>query len=156
MNTLNKLKTMNNMKNALLGLSLMTITAITFVSCDDEKVVPTDEIPSTSQTFLDRYFEGYSIDRVEKEGTTYSVSLEGGVEVDFNGNGEWIEVDGADGVAIPTDFILDPIVTYIADQYPNEKINGIEKNVSGYDVDLLTQEVDLLFDMDGKFTGIDR
>lgn len=143
------------MKKTVLGLSLM-IATVAFVSCDDEKVVPVNEIPATSQAFLDTYFDGYSINKVEKEGTQYSVSLQGGVEVDFNAQGDWTEVDGSDGVVIPTGFILEPIVAYVMGEYPNDKINGIEKKVSGYDVDLLAEDLDLLFDLDGKYTGIDR
>ena len=78
------------------------------------------------------------------------------IEVDFNINGEWTEVDGADGVAIPTTYILPQILAYVEDNYPQDALNSIEKKSNGFDVDLLRQDVELVFDQQGTFVRVDR
>lgn len=147
------------MKKTLFGLSLLAIVSFTTVSCDDDKVISEAELPKNSQNFISEYFGGQPYSRVEKEGRNYSVKLgERGsqIEVDFDADGNWIEVDGDDGVRIPTGFISPKIVAYVEDNYPNDGINGIEKNVPGFDVDLVVSDIDLIFNTTGDFVREDR
>jgi hypothetical protein len=143
------------MKTKLIGLSILAVISLTTFSCDDDKEIQAVDLPATSSTFLSTYFNGVKILRVEKEGSKYAVDLENKIEVDFNENGEWTEVDGQDGVTIPTGFILPNIVEYVTTTYPDNSINGIEKKTGGYDVDLMKQDIDLIFDQDGDFVRVD-
>ena len=143
------------MKTKLLGMSILAVVSMATFSCDDDKEIQTVDLPETASTFLSTYFNGVKTVRVEKEGSNYAVDLENKIEVDFNGNGEWIEVDGPDSVAIPTGFILPKIVDYVGTTYPANTINGIEKKADGYDVDLVKQDIDLIFDKDGGFVRVD-
>ena len=148
------------MKKTLLGLSLLAMISFTTVSCDDDdKVISDAELPKTSQDFIASYFGGSAYSRVEKEGKNYSVKLgERGkqIEIDFDAQGNWTEVDGDDGVYIPTAFILDNIVKYVGDTYPNDGINGIEKIPAGFEVDLVVSDIDLIFNSEGAFVRQDR
>jgi|SRR5690606_34840188 len=153
------------MKKTLFGLSLLAMVSFATVSCDDDKVISESELPKTSQNFISEYFSGQTYSRVEKDGRNYSVKLgERGsqIEIDFDADGNWVEVDGDNGVYIPTSFILPNIVAYVADNYPspapNESkvnINGIEKKAQGFEVDLVTSDIDLVFDANGEFVRQD-
>lgn len=147
------------MKKTLFGLSLLAMVSCTVVSCDDDKVISEEELPKNAQDFISEYFGGQSYSRVEKDGRSYSVKLgEAGsqIEVDFDADGNWVEVDGNDGVYIPTGFILPEIVVYVEDNYPEDGINGIEKTASGFEVDLVVLDTDLIFDASGDFVREDR
>lgn len=155
------------MKKALFGLSLLAMVSFSMISCDDDDdIISEGELPQNAQNFIAEYFGGQSYSRVEKEGKSYSVELgERGsqIEVDFNADGEWTEVDGDDGIYIPTGFILPKIVAYVEDNFPSSaphadkvNINGIEKKSPGFEVDLVTSGADLVFDNNGDFVREDR
>jgi len=143
------------MKRTIFGASILAVLAFTIISCDDDKVVSDTQLPDASKVFLSAYFNGVDIIRVEKEGTNYSVNLANKVEVDFSSSGEWLEVDGDNGVIIPVGFINPKIVDYVANNYPDNSFNGIEKNINGYDVDLIQGNIDLFFDLEGNFVRLD-
>ena len=144
------------MRRTILGTALLAVLGFTIISCDDDDtIIPHKELPVVSKAFLNTYFNGVDIIHVEKEGANYSVNLASKVEIDFNSDGEWIELDGENGVTIPTGFINPKIVNYVTKNYPDNGFNGIEKNINGYDVDLVQNNVDLIFDMDGNFLRLD-
>lgn len=135
------------------------LALFTLVSCDKETNIQSGDLPSAASTFLSTYFADMGIANTKKEkegifGREYSVRLEDGTEIDFDKDGDWIEVDGAGNSPIPTGFILDPIVAYVAEHYPNTAISSIEKERNGFDVEL-TNGVDLEFDTNGTFERVD-
>lgn len=154
------------MKKTLFGLSLLAMVSFATVSCDDDKVIPEGELPQNSQNFISEHFAGQSYSRIEKDGRNYSVKLgERGsqIEVDFDANGNWVEVDADDHIHLPTGFINSSIVGYVKTNYPvpapNEaqsNINSIEKKASGFDVDLVAPDIDLIFDTNGNFVRVDN
>lgn len=154
------------MKKALFGLTLLTMVSFTMVSCDDDKVIPEGELPQNSKNFISEHFGGQSYSRIEKDGRNYSIKLgERGsqIEIDFDADGNWIEVDGDDHMHLPTGFIDAKIVDYVKTHYavpaPNEaksNINSIEKKASGFDVDLVAPDIDLIFDTKGDFVRVDN
>ena len=113
----------------------------------DVPTVPsTGTIPETSSNFLKQYFAGVKVIKIEKGRYGVEVDLENGVDVDFDQNGNWKKVDARDGQALSnTDFIPQSIRDYIAKNYPNNLINGIEKKTSGYEVELVGVEKDIYF-----------
>src|SRR5215217_7007166 len=87
--------------------------AFTAISCskdDDhsESLIQQGELASEARTFVDTYFSGSQVLRVEKDTRStdeyYEIYFEGGIVVDFNQSGKWTEVDG-NNQAIPTGFI---------------------------------------------------
>lgn len=137
----------------------MTV-AFAATSCEKEEVVSPEELPAEGQAFLSDHFAGINVVRVEKEknrteGTEFEARLENGIVVKFDKNGNWDDVDAPDTVAIPTSFILTPVVEYVAAEYPDTEINGIDKEPHGFDVEL-TNGLDLEFDTEGKFIRIDQ
>lgn len=66
-------------------------------------------LPPKSQEILVVHFPREVIATVEKEDDgEYEVKLQNGVEIEFDSNGEWEEIDGHRGV-IPATFILEVV-----------------------------------------------
>ncbi len=147
------------MKKLLFTLTAILSFGILFISCDKEEVIQADQLPKEANTFLNTHFNGVKILQVEKEkeglsGTEYKAILASGVQVKFDKNGDWTEVESNNNTAISTGFILAPIVKYIIENYANSGIKSIEKEKHGFDVELVN-DIDLVFDKEGKFLRVD-
>jgi len=148
------------MKKIILKLSLLLAVAFIAVSCEKEELIDVNNLPAVANTFLNDHFKDVKVLSVTREkealsGTEYQVLLNNGVEVKFDKNGDWTEVEARENTAaIPTSFILTPIVNYVKDNYENTGINSIDKEKHGFDVEL-TNGLDLVFDKEGKFLRID-
>jgi len=84
---------MKHLRLPLLALfSLMMLT-----SCDDEKVITVAELPPAAQTFVGQTYATQTIVVVKKEtelfSTKYKVMLDNGMEIEFDKNGQPIDVD---------------------------------------------------------------
>lgn len=147
------------MKKVILNAVVVMLAVFTMTSCDKEQNIQPGDLPSAASTFLSTYFSDLSISHAKKEkdglfGREYTVYLEDGTEIDFDKNGNWIDVDGAGNNPIPTGFILESIVAYVAEKYPSADITAIERNRTGFEVEL-TNGMDLEFDKNGNFTRVD-
>lgn len=146
------------MRNIVLGISTLFMVVL-FASCEKEEMIGMDGLPAAGASFLNEHFSDIVVSNVKKEkdglsGTEYTAYLQNGVQVKFDKNGNWEEVDAPDNMAIPTSFIPGKIVAYIAEHYPSAEINSIDKERNRYDVEL-TNGLDLEFNSDGDFVRID-
>lgn len=148
------------MKKLLLALTVLLSFATLTMSCDKESVVTEDQLPQSASQFLNENFKGVKILSVveEKEGLSgkeFDVLLDNGIEIKFDKNGQWLDIDAkADTATLPDNLIPTAIRDYVKQNYTNAGINSIEKEKHGYDVEL-TNGLDLVFDKDGKFVRID-
>ena len=110
------------MKKSLLKIltaSLLAFTAVSMPSCSDkddngvENIITFNKLPEAAQKFINTYFNGYTILKIDKETqgsvTVYEVYLEDGYAVDFNNAGNWIEVNAPENMSIP-DGIVPPVI----------------------------------------------
>ncbi len=168
------------MKKKLITLMLLSATTFVFsswktishveqtidglVSVDLADVDPLDQtqrgIPLKATSFLSDHFSGVAIRKVkvkkyatEAAQKKYEVKLINGVEVDFNSDGDWLEVDG-NHQAIPNAILPKNVAHYIKNNYPNSAVEKIEKEATKYEVELLNG-IDLEFDLQGNFLRID-
>ena len=148
------------MKKLILAFTILFSIATLTMSCNKETVVTEDQLPSTASQFLNQHFNNVKILSIveEKEGLSgkeYDVLLDNGIEIKFDKNGEWLDIDAkADTTSLPESLIPASINSYVKQNYANAGINSIEKEKHGYDVEL-TNGLDLVFDKDGKFVRID-
>lgn len=149
------------MKKLVLKLTMLLAVAFTVMSCEKEELIQADNLPTKSTAFLNQYFKDARVLSVKKEtegifGVEYDVVLDNGIDVKFDDKGDWREVEAKidTNPLSTTDFILAPIVSYVGAEFPSSAINGIEKEKTGYDVEL-TNGIDLKFDLDGKFQRLD-
>ena len=148
----------------LFSIIMLTIgVGIVITACDiDEELISTDELPLNSKSFLNTYFNSAKIILAEKDIENssrweYEVKLDNGIEISFDGQGEWQNVESRnDHKALPNyEFIDTIILDYVLTNYPEAGINGIDRQINGFDVEL-TNGVDLEFNSEGNFLRIDR
>jgi len=152
------------MKRIILSVAAVIAVATATVSCnsDDnnttETIIQEAELPVQAKSFIDSYFGGYTVLRIERDTRSveeyYEVHLTDGTQIDFDKEGIWTEVDG-NGRAIPTGFINPQIVAYITANHPTTSVESIGKEVYGFDVDLLNN-LDLRFNGNGDFLGMEN
>jgi hypothetical protein len=149
------LVTFLHMKNSFLVFSLI-IVSIAFISCDDDKIVNERDLPAIAQAFLQAHFPDATVNLVEKDFDSYDVHLSNGFEVEFTKSGVWDDVKNY-AVSIPASILaLIPggINEYVATNYPNQFMVGVNKERYGFDIDLNTG-IELEFNTDGTFRRID-
>lgn len=151
------------MKNVFLTTIALVTLSFTGISCssDDnnnssESIIQYAELSTDCKTFVETYFSGYEIQKIEKDTRSideyYEIYLVGGIQIDLNQSCQWTEVDG-ENQAIPTGFINTNIVNYVTTNYPTTAIESIEKKTYGFDVDLVN-DTELRFDTEGTFLGL--
>ncbi len=142
------------MKKILLNVWVTAIAiSLMAFSCEkDADLISYQSLPNSAQSFIGQYFSNTTVIKTEAESNGgYSVDLSNGTEIDFNSTGNWVKVDARDGQTLSnTDFILSNIVKSIAQNYPQNPINGIEKKNNGYEVELVGVAEDIYFDANGN------
>lgn len=157
-------------KSIFLPFVFLLMFAISSASCSNEDVnenettITINDLPSTAQAFLNKYFHGYNVVKIEKDVETditiYEVELEEGFEVFFNGTGEWQQVVAPYGKTLPTGFIPEQVMATLDQRFPGYGINQVNTTGQGYKVELSDNQggasIDVFFDMSGEITGIDQ
>lgn len=149
------------MKRTFLATVLSIVFALVAVAChsSDEKEIGYTELPVQAQQFVKQYFSSATYTYVEKEKDNgkweYEATLSDGTKIDFNNKGEWKSVD-CKFSALPSGIIPDVIAADIAKRYPSQQPCKIEKEIGGYEIDILG--FDLYYSNAGKFirAEIDR
>ncbi|WP_394774159.1 PepSY-like domain-containing protein [Flavobacterium sp.] len=126
----------------------------------NEVVVNPTTLPATAQTFLSTHFPAVTVILAEKQnnasinGSIYDVSLSNGFEIDFDINGNWIDIDG-NNQAIPVALIPEKIRTYVTSNYPNQFVTSIDNERTYTEIEL-SNNLELVFDLQGNFLRIDQ
>jgi len=150
------------MKTYFYIVSMLLGFVILFAACNkDEKHADSTTLPLLVNTFLSDHFADAKILTISKEndflsGTEYKISLNNGIQIDFDKIGNWekVKTETAKG-NIPTSFILPMIVSYIQTNYPSFFIKSIEREKSTFEVEL-SNDVELTFDKEGNFLTIEE
>lgn len=144
-------------KMKVLGL-LLFLSSLAMLGCDDEKTIGYDELPGTARTFIERYFPGQGIAHVQREkddgGRQYEVTLDDGTELQFDGSGNWYEVDCKFSV-LPSGILPETIDGHLAANYPNVTAYKAERQVGGYEVSV-GGGLELIYAADGTFVREQR
>lgn len=111
-------------------------------------------LPVAAQTVLKNNFKSeVSIVKIEKSFgriSEYEVIMTDGAEITFDKDGNWESVEVSARKSVPDGFVPKAISDYVKKNQPGQKIIGIEKERSGYEVEL-TNGVDMKFDKAGNF-----
>ena len=145
------------MKKILFTVALATATLLGLQSCEkNDEFLAQENLPATSQTFLQENFPTATIQSVIKEYDdftyTFKVILSDGTLLEFRKNGEWKEIENRTS-GVPTTAIPTKIVSYLTENYSANFVVDIEHD-RGYDVEL-DNGLDLDFDSGGNFLRID-
>lgn len=134
----------------------LTIVASTFlfIACKENRnFIKVSDIPSTGQSIVNEHFSDLRVAHTEKETDgSYEIEFTNGIKIDFDANGNWKNVDAADGQPLTrTGFIPESIVLFLEQKYPQNAINGIERKTNGYEVELLKTTREIVFDLEGNY-----
>ena len=146
------------MKKLLLMLGLVLgVTAA--ASAKDTYAHDDSVLPEAARTTIANNFKSkVSVVKIDKDFgriSEYEVILTDGTEISFDRNGNWENVETNNSKAVPAGFIPKAVSEYVAKNQPGTRIVGIEKERSGYDVEL-SNGVDIKFNKDGKFIKYDK
>ena len=123
-----------------------------------ETPIKNTELPAQATGFITKNFSKNTIHHAIKDTdgskVTYEVMLDNGTEIEFLADGTWKEVDGKNK-AIPTGYIMKPILDYVKKNYASASVTHIDKGLNDIDIDL-SNGVELEFDLKGKFLRIDK
>ncbi len=126
------------------ALLIFPVTA----NADDDIPVTFNQLPKKAQTFITKYFSEGDIllakldkDLMEK---TYTVKFKNGSEIDFNGSGEWKEIECKNSM-VPNGIIDSRIISKVKELYPDHYIKEVKKNKLNTEVKL-SNGLELKFD----------
>lgn len=145
------------MKKIFSILALAIATLVGLQSCEKEDVmIPAAELPSEVISFLDTHFSGIEVRSVIKDydNSTYEfeVYLSNGTHIELSRRGEWRNVENH-LAGVPHSVIPNKILTYVAENYPDQMIIGIERDRQ-IDVEL-KGGVELVFSLNEDFVKFD-
>jgi hypothetical protein len=136
------------------------VAMLLFTACEEEKIIPVDELPTISRTFIETHFPGVETSAIVREkeglGTDYTVYLANGFDIDFTKSGDWDDVDGH-VLSIPESILAllpKSLPEYVTGAFPNLQIVEVNKEHYGYEIGL-SNDMDLKFNSVGRFIGID-
>lgn len=128
------------MKRIFLFLTLF-LGCIAWAFSDHNKNIECSRLPLSATTFIQKHFPSTSIRQAAEESEykkkSYTVWLENGIEIEFDRQGEWNEINSNATLGIPDAIIPDRILDYVHREYPQNKITDIEKRKKGeYEIEL--------------------
>ena len=145
------------MKKMIMMMALAIATALAMQSCEKKDVaIDSNKLPATAQSFITAHFPQATVQRVVKDyddGThTYKAILSDGTFIEFSSGGEWRDIENS-VTGVPEAIIPDSILDYIATNYTNSFVVGIEFRKL-YVVDL-NSDLELIFSKNGEFMRVD-
>ena len=145
------------MKKIFSILALAIATLVGLQSCEKNDVmIPAAELPEEVISFLDTHFSGIEIRSVIKDydNSTYEfeVYLSNGTRIELSRRGEWRNVENH-LAGVPHSVVPNKILTYVAENYPDQMIIGIERDRQ-IDVEL-KGGVELVFSLNEDFVKFD-
>lgn len=120
---------------------------------DNLKDLPANSISFIQENFSDSNVASYEIKNVPVIGKSYEVKMNNGVEIDFDSEGNWHEIQDARGVN--ANLLPISIKNYVDQNYKGTFVTSIEKDKNKIKVDL-ANDVDLEFDVNGNFVRVDK
>ncbi|MBK2001115.1 PepSY-like domain-containing protein [Campylobacter sp. 2018MI35] len=115
-------------------LFFLIFICIFFTHLNADIIISPDNLPDNIKTFLKKNFNA-SIGIVQKDRNSYEVYLSNGLELEFESDGTWKEIESK---LDPFDFNFLPsnIIDIIKNKFPNIKAREIERKINYYKIKL--------------------
>lgn len=138
---------------------LLIAATLTFsaASAQDSKVTFND-LPADAINFVRQHFLVDHIASVWKDSDyndeEYTVIFRDGLEIEFNGNGDWKELKARHG-KVPDHVVPEKILAHVSATFPFESIKEVSRNLTKkrYNAEL-TDDQELKFDENFNFIGV--
>ena len=115
-------------------------------------------LPKAAQTVIANNFKSkVSVVKIDKDfgrGSEYEVILSDGTEISFDRDGNWDNVETSNTSSVPKAFIPQGIRDFVSKNHSGARIVGIDKERSGYDVEL-SNGIEMKFNKAGQFLRYD-
>lgn len=135
----------------------MLLLGVGVTAFAQDKAINYSQLPKNGQSFISSNFGAKSVSQVTLDDDVlskeYKVYLANGTKVEFDGKGNWKEIDG-NTTSVSPKFLAKNIQTYITSNYPKIQIKKIERDSKKIEVKLVN-DIELIFDKKGKFVKID-
>lgn len=133
------------------------VMAAMFRLYDDDKHISFSELPAKAQSFIKSHFPNSEVSYATMDrdfsSTDYEVALSCGTKIEFDGDGEWTEVDCRRN-AVSSAIIPEQLKAYVDSNYPTQDICDIQRDKRGWDIKL-TSGLELEFDNSFRLVEID-
>lgn len=128
------------------------------VSARDTYAHDASVLPEAARTTISNNFKAkVSVVKIEKtlgRVDEYEVVLADGSEITFDRTGNWDNVEVANTASVPKSFVPAAVSEYVKKAHSGTRIVGIDKERTGYDVEL-SNGIDIKFDKAGNFVRYD-
>ncbi|HLV41749.1 MAG TPA: PepSY-like domain-containing protein [Brumimicrobium sp.] len=122
-----------------------------------KEIISEADLPVDIKTYIAKHFSDSKIIKAEREkamnGIKHEVKLDSGVELEFNGKNEIVEIDGTS--KLPETVIPKSILKYVKTNYPDNAITDWELKSVKQEVKL-DNGIELEFNLAGKFLRVDK
>ncbi|ROT19144.1 hypothetical protein EEL53_11095 [Muribaculaceae bacterium Isolate-114 (HZI)] len=149
--------TLNKMKKLLMVLAML-IGIAGYGFAKDIYAHDASVLPKAAQSIIAKNFKAkVSVVKMDKDFgrvTEYEAILADGTEISFDRDGNWDNIEVNKSKSVPAALVPKGIRNFVAKQQPGQRIVGIDKERSGYDVEL-TNGIDLKFNKAGQFIRYD-
>ena len=140
-------------------IAFALVFAFSAVKADErDRIITKEQLPAAAQQLIAKYFAGLKISLVNEDrefaSRNYEVVFADGTKLEFSSKGNWEEVDCRYG-EVPSAVVPAPILNYIKENYPGDKVLKIERDRSRYEVKL-SNRFELTFDSDFNIIDIDN
>ena len=144
------------MKKAFLLITLL-MCGFALRAESSHRIIAFEELPAKAQEFVTTYFNGLTIRFVRMEvdvtKTEYTVRFDNGMEIEFNSNGDWEEVE-SHSECLPSGFLDEMILNFLNKNHPNFCLNEIARDRHKIEVELATG-LEIVFNKSGEFLRYD-
>lgn len=134
-----------------------TASASTNMLFDNDRHIEFSQLPAEAKAFVAKNFANERVAYVELDegivSNEYKVVFESGVKLEFDGSGNWTEVD-CRHQAVPQALVPKQIASHVASKYPNHQIVELKRDRYEWEVKL-SGGLELSFDKKYNLTDID-
>ena len=145
------------MKKTFILLFTLLISNLSLRAEDIHRIITFEELPVKAQEFVITYFPEQNIRFVRMEievtKTEYTVRFDNGMEIEFNGNGDWDEVE-SHSECLPSGFLPESILNYLSRHHPNACLHEIARSRHKFEIEL-ANGLELIFNKNGEFLRYD-
>lgn len=121
----------------------------------------TNKLPGNAQDFISQHFSSVSVEKVDENSTwqiweddKFEVKLSNGMELDFDENGNLMEIDSQNNEAIPMSALPSKVRSYLEGNHADMQVIGWEKQDQEQEVEL-ADGTEVEFDAEGNFRKLD-
>ncbi len=144
------------MKKILVLICAAVLSLGAWADDDSRQPIEAKKLPNMTLNILKSYYPDAQVVTATREKSkikhNYEVTLDNGVDLTFDKDGQWTRVD-AHGEAIPTRMVPGKIAMYLSKSEPGAVVTRMEKdNLNNYEIEL-TSGVIYLFDKQFVYIG---